>query len=62
MRVLTEMMDRGICLNVATFNTLVDALCKEGMATEAHELLDVMIQRGAAIWPKDFSMRWLVKD
>ena len=21
-------------------------LCKEGMATEAHELLDVMIQRG----------------
>ena len=46
MRVLTEMMGRGICLNVVTFNTWIDALCKEGMITEAHKLLDVMTQSG----------------
>jgi len=42
MRVLTEIMGRGICLNVVTFNTWIDALCKEG----THKLLDVMTQSG----------------
>jgi len=46
MRVLTDMMEQGISLNVVAFNSLIDALCKEGIATGAHKLLDVMIQRG----------------
>ncbi|KAM7486827.1 hypothetical protein LguiA_002836 [Lonicera macranthoides] len=45
-RLLNEMVDRNISLDVQTFNVLIDKLCKEVMVKEAHEVLDLMIQRG----------------
>ncbi|XP_028095295.1 pentatricopeptide repeat-containing protein At1g12775, mitochondrial-like isoform X2 [Camellia sinensis] len=32
--------------NVLTFNTLINAFCKEGMAKEAENVLEFMVQRG----------------
>ncbi|GMP77350.1 hypothetical protein CsSME_00033650 [Camellia sinensis var. sinensis] len=43
---LRDMIDNNVFPNVLTFNTLIDALCKERMAKAAEAILEVMVQRG----------------
>ncbi|CAL5413546.1 unnamed protein product [Camellia sinensis] len=48
---LREMLDSDISPNICTFSVLVDAHTKEGMAKEAEEVLEVMIQRAWSVDP-----------
>ncbi|XP_040956009.1 putative pentatricopeptide repeat-containing protein At1g12700, mitochondrial [Gossypium hirsutum] len=45
-RLLNEMMDNNISLNIFTYNTMIDAHCKEGMISEAVEIVDTMRKHG----------------
>ncbi|MFQ6652723.1 hypothetical protein Gotur_027843 [Gossypium turneri] len=45
-RLLNEMMDNNISLNIVTYNTMIDAHCKEGMISEAAKIVDTMRKHG----------------
>ncbi|QHN95741.1 Pentatricopeptide repeat-containing protein [Arachis hypogaea] len=44
---LNEIFIKDISLDVYTFNIIIDALCKEEMLLQAHDLCDVMILRAS---------------
>ncbi|XP_042756663.1 pentatricopeptide repeat-containing protein At1g63400 [Lactuca sativa] len=57
-KLLKDMEDKGVYVDLRTFNIFVDAYCKEGRMEDAESLVKLMIQR--RMGPNVVTYRWLI--